>query len=30
MTLLRDRLEAGFKVYVDRGEIRHDRNLFPS
>lgn len=27
--LLRDRLEDGFKVYVDRGEIRHDRGFVP-
>ncbi|MFL5900878.1 MAG: hypothetical protein ACJ75S_06730 [Solirubrobacterales bacterium] len=29
MTLIRDRLEAGFKVYVERDEIRHDRNFVP-
>lgn len=29
ISFLRDRLEVGFKVYVDRGEIRHDRNFVP-
>lgn len=29
ISLLRDRLEAGFKVYVDRGDIRHDRGFVP-
>lgn len=29
LSLIRDRLEAGFKVYVDRDVIRHDRNFVP-
>lgn len=29
MTLVRDRLELGFKVYVDRGQINHDRGFVP-
>ena len=29
ISLLRDRLEDGFKVYVDRGDIRHDRDFVP-
>lgn len=29
ISLVRDRLEDGFKVYVDRGDIRHDRDFVP-
>lgn len=27
--LVRDRLEVGFKVFVDRGDLIHDRNFIP-
>lgn len=27
--LLRDRIEEGFKPYVDRGDIKHDRSFIP-
>lgn len=29
MTLVRDRLELGLKVYVDRGQISHERGFVP-